>query len=75
MAVTVPPPSYSHPSYYSLQHAGYSNPPSTYTEYSQELTYLSTAPNDSAYWESTRNEVVGLIGNQAGNKSVHFHFA
>ncbi|TFK69516.1 protein rad9 [Pluteus cervinus] len=70
MAMTAPPPSFSHPSYYSAQHSNYSGQPPQYTEYPRELSYLNTSTNDSGYWESARNEVVGLIGHQ-GNNSVY----
>ncbi|KAK0188221.1 hypothetical protein F5146DRAFT_1062556 [Armillaria mellea] len=64
------PPSFVQPNYYSMQATDYpqGNPP-PYTEYAQELTYLSSqnvSADDSGYWENTRNDVVRLVQEQAG---------
>ena len=57
--------------YYSAHHpqvyARDPNPP-PYTEYAQELSYVSRAQvpnNDGGYWEGTRDEAVRLLGDQS----------
>ncbi|KAK7023031.1 sister chromatid cohesion protein [Favolaschia claudopus] len=58
------PPSSINPQYYAPYPQG--NPP-PYTEYPPDAQYLAsdTGPNDSGYWESTRNEASTLISQQA----------
>ncbi|KAK0464696.1 uncharacterized protein EV420DRAFT_1725943 [Desarmillaria tabescens] len=70
MTSVATPPSFVQPNYYSMQSTSYpqGNPP-PYTEYASELTYLSSqnvSADDSGYWESTRNDAVRLMQEQAG---------
>lgn len=70
MAIGASAPSFVQPNFYSLHGSSYpqGNPP-PYTEYATEIDYLARShpqPNDSGYWESTRDHAVRLIGDQAG---------
>ena len=76
MTFTAAPPTFMQQSYYSAQrtmpYARDPNPP-PYTEYAQELSYIS-APripaNDRGVWENTRNEAVRLLGNHSSSYVV-----
>ena len=63
-------PTFPQPNYYGAQGASYThrNPP-PYSEYDQQLHYLSSMQaqqNDSGYWENTRNDAVRMLNEQAG---------
>lgn len=65
--LTAEPPSFLQPSYYG----GYpqASLPPPYTEYAQEIAYMGSRhvpPNDSGYWNQTRDQAACLLGNQAG---------
>ncbi|KAK2465765.1 hypothetical protein APHAL10511_002309 [Amanita phalloides] len=73
MTFTAAPPTFMQQGYYSVQHAQEPNPP-PYTEYAQELSYMSAPQvpvNDGGYWENTRNEAVRLIRNQSSSHYVN----
>ncbi|KAF8636245.1 hypothetical protein AX17_003730 [Amanita inopinata Kibby_2008] len=77
MTLTAAPPSFMQPNYYSMQHAGHyvqdGNPP-PYTEYAQEMSYISAPQvpaNDGGYWENTRNDAVRLLGDHSHSPYAH----
>ncbi|KAG5642305.1 hypothetical protein DXG03_003025 [Asterophora parasitica] len=68
MTLSAQPSSFAQPNYY-VQATGYpqGNPP-PYTEYAQELSYLSSSHvphDDSGYWEQTRDDAVRLLGERS----------
>ena len=81
--ITAAPPSYVQPSYYSSQpHPSYLGAPSThrppqYTDYNQQLSYLSAPQPPSqqrGYWEEARDTSVRHLNEQA-NAYVRFQGA
>ena len=76
MTFTAAPPTFMQQGYYSAPHAQVyarePNPP-PYTEYAQELSYISRPQvpnNDRGYWEDTRDEAVRLLGDQPSSYAV-----
>jgi cohesin loading factor subunit SCC2 len=73
MTFTAAPPTFMQQGYYSAHHpqvyAREPKPP-PYTEYAQELSYVSRPQvpnNDGGYWEGTRDEAVRLLGDQSSS--------
>ena len=63
-------PTFPQTQYYNDQGSTYpqGNPP-PYSEYDQQLRYLSSSnvpADDSGYWENTRNDAVRMLNEQAG---------
>jgi len=63
-------PTFPQTQYYNDQGSTYpqGNPP-PYSEYDQQLRYLSSSSvpaDDSGYWENTRNDAVRMLNEQAG---------
>ncbi|KAF8879492.1 hypothetical protein BD779DRAFT_1551796 [Infundibulicybe gibba] len=71
LTLTAAPPSFMQQSYHSTSYPQGNPPP--YTEYAQEISYLSSSHNNSDYWESSRNEAVRLLGEQAGPSYPYPH--
>lgn len=76
MTFTATPPTFMQQGYYSVNHtpvyAREPHPP-PYTEYAQELSYISRSQvptNDGGYWEGTRNDAVRLLGDQSSSYVV-----
>ncbi|KAF9235171.1 hypothetical protein BU15DRAFT_51679 [Melanogaster broomeanus] len=71
LSIAAPPPTYMHANYSALHAASYQALPpldAPFTEYSQELTYLSNPSiqaQRSQYWQATRDESVRLLSHGA----------
>ncbi|PFH53278.1 hypothetical protein AMATHDRAFT_73479 [Amanita thiersii Skay4041] len=68
MTFSAAPPTFMQPNYYSPQHTllyTHNSMPSPYTDYSQELSFISAPQfpgNHGNYWVNTRNDAVRLLG-------------
>lgn len=67
MYTTAPPPTFVQPSYYTPQHSHPQGNPPPYSEYDQQIRYLSAPQppvNDGGYWTAARDNTVRILADQ-----------